>query len=202
MNSSLLHAALDRLPRIFHKEADFQQALVWRLHEHFPSLEIRAEYPVEGYDIDLWIIDGDETMAVELKYPKRNLTGEAERETFSLGNDPVDVACYDYLEDITRLEDLVAGGECDRGGAVLLTNNSLFWDNEPSGTNYDDLMLYEGRTIGGTHSWSEEASHRSSQDRHVTLDGEYELTWQDYSYRYPSGATGHTTFRYCLTTIE
>ena len=202
MNSSLLHAALDRLPRIFHKEADFQQALAWRLHEHFPSLDIRAEYPVHGYDTDLLLSDGDSSMAVELKYPKRNFTAEPEHERFSLGNDPADIACYDYLEDITRLEALVGAGECDRGAAVLLTNNSLFWDNEPSGTIYDDLMLYDGRTIGGTHSWAEDASLRSNHERHVELDGEYELTWQDYSYRYPRDATGHTTFRYCLTTIE
>lgn len=202
MNIGLLDAALDRMSRVFHQEADFQQALAWNLHQHFPSLAIRAEYPVQGATVDLWLADADTTMAVELKYPKKTFQAETEQETFALGNDPTDVGCAGYLADIQRLEELVEDGVCDQGVAVILSNNDLLWDNEPSGANYDAFKLSDGRTVRGTLAWPEEASLLQSQDRTLRLTGEYTLNWREYSYQYPSHPAANTTFKYCLSAVD
>lgn len=196
---ALIDAALYKSSRVFHKEADFQQELAWHLHKHFPSLSIRAEYPVQGDHIDLWLIEDDTTMAVELKYPKIPFQAETENESFSFGNDPSDVACYSYLEDITQLESLVRSGDCDQGTAVILTNNPNIWNNEPSGANYDAFKLYEGRSVSGTLAWPPE----SSASGELTLDGTYELCWQEYEYDYPAPAkaTGETSFKFCTVAV-
>lgn len=202
MTATLVEAALQRLPRVFHSEADLQQALAWALHRHFPSLTVRAEYPVRGGTVDLWLIDENSTIAVELKYPKTNFEAQPTDETFRFGNDPTDMGCYEYLVDIEQLETLVRDGLCDRGVAVMLTNDSLFWDNRPRGANYDEFKLYDGRTVSGTLAWPKDASLRESQDRVLELNGEYTFTWRDYDYQYPEQANGNTVFKYCLSEVQ
>lgn len=202
MNTALLEAALDRMSRVFHQEADFQQALAWSLHQHFPSLTIRAEYPVEGATVDLWLADADTTMAVELKYSKKRFQAETDEETFAFGNDATDRACAGYLADIQRLETLVEDGVCDHGAAVILSNDTLLWENQPNGANYDPFKLYDGRTVSGTLAWPEEAVLRQGQDRTLRLSDEYTLDWQPYRYQYPEQGTGNTAFKYCLTSVE
>lgn len=199
MDTALIEATLDQLSRVFHQEADFQQALASGLHEHFPSLTVRAEYPVRGTTVDLWLVDDEASMAVELRYPKKQFEADTEEERFALGNDPTDMGCYGYLSDLQQLEALVEDGICDYGVAVLLSNDSLLWDNEPTGANYDEFKLYDGRTIGGKLAWAEGASLRSSQDRTLELANEYTISWQDYSYQYPEQASGNTSFKYCIT---
>ncbi|WP_440005302.1 hypothetical protein [Halomicrococcus sp. SG-WS-1] len=202
MNSSLIEATLERLSRVFHQEADLQQALAWNLHQHFPSLTIRAEYPVQGITTDLWLIDDDERMAIELKYPKKSFKAQAEDESYEFGNDPTDVACYGYLADIERLETLIAEGSCEQGAAVIVTNDALLWENQPNGANYDEFKLYDGRTVSGRHSWAEDASISGSRSQPIDLASEYTLDWQDYSYSYPSEASGDTSFKYCISEIS
>lgn len=201
MQSALITASFDRLSRVFHSEADFQQALAGALQRQFPSLTIRAEYPVRSSPVDLWLADADATMAVELKYPKKPFEAQTADETFKFGNDPTDMGCYGYLADIEQLETLVAAGSCDRGVAVMLTNDPLTWDNQPSGANYDAFKLSDGRTVSGRLSWPEEASLRASQDRVLELTGEYTFDWRDYTYNHPAHASGKTAFKYCLTAV-
>lgn len=202
MNGSIVEAALDRLSRVFHREADFQQALGWQLHRQYPSLTIRAEYPVGDVTTDLWLADEDERMAVELKYPKKRFEGDHGSERFEFGTDPADLACYDYLADLERLETLVEDGVCDRGVAVVLTNNALLWDNRPTGANYDEFKLYDGRTIGGQRAWPEGASVSRGRSQPLELTDDYTLDWRPYSYRYPERTSGNTSFKYCLTTVH
>ncbi|NHN46492.1 hypothetical protein G9464_02600 [Halostella sp. JP-L12] len=141
-------------------------------------------------------------MAVELKYPKKDFTARTDEELFDFGSDPTDMACASYLTDIQRLETLVADGRCDQGAAVILSNDALLWDNQPSGANYDSFKLYDGRTVKGTLAWPEEASLRQSQDRTIRLAGTYTLDWREYTYQYPSQPTGETLFKYCLTAVD
>ena len=201
MQSALIAAALDRLSRVFHSEADFQQALATALQRQFPSLTVRAEYPVHNSPVDLWLADEDATMAVELKYPKKSFEAQTADETFAFGNDPTDMGCYGYLADLERLETLVAAGHCDRGAAVMLTNDDLAWDNQPTGANYDAFKLSDGRTVSGQLAWPKEASLQASQDRVLELAGEYTFDWQDYTYQHPTHASGKTVFKSCLVEV-
>lgn len=201
MDAALIEATLNRMTRVFHKEDDFQQALCWKLHQHFPSLTIRAEYPVKGINVDLWLIDGNTSMALELKYPKKPFHADTDHETFRFGNDPTDIACFDYLADIERIEGLVESEVCDHGAALILSNDSRLWDNSPSGKNYNEFLLSDGRTLPEEMRWAEGASISKKRDRPIKLRGEYTISWSDYSYQYPEGPTENTTFQYCISEI-
>ncbi|WP_222912782.1 hypothetical protein [Natrinema sp. SYSU A 869] len=201
MQAALLAASLEQLPRVFHSEADFKQALAWALHRQFPSLTIRAEYPVGDVIVDLWLADGETTMAVELTSPTKPFEAQPADETFQFGNDPTDMGCYASLADLERLETRVAAGHCDRGVAVILTTDTLTWDNQSSGANDDALTLSDGRTVGGRLAWPEAARRRASQDRVLELDGDYTLEWQAYASQHPARASGNTAFNYGLTAV-
>ena len=52
---------LSKERRIFHSEADFQDALAMKISRTYPKLNIRVEYnpcgEADNQHIDLWIID-------------------------------------------------------------------------------------------------------------------------------------------------
>jgi hypothetical protein len=56
---------------VFHSEADLQHELAWHLREVHPDLRVRLEYPLArptNAAIDILIRNGDQAMALELKY--------------------------------------------------------------------------------------------------------------------------------------
>ena len=69
---NLLLATLANKRPVFHSEADFQHALAWELQLLYPNVNIRLEYRPPGFDrrnyMDIWVIDEDKAIAVELKY--------------------------------------------------------------------------------------------------------------------------------------
>jgi CDP-glycerol glycerophosphotransferase (TagB/SpsB family) len=79
---------------VFQNEMDFQFELAWKIKTEFPNWNIRFEKPLtdsenEMRKIDLWI-EGDNTYAVELKYPTRTLFHEV--------NNEIDITAYaNYL---------------------------------------------------------------------------------------------------------
>src|SRR5579863_7305468 len=94
---------------IFHSEADFQHALAWEIHSHFPSALVRLEIhpgrigPREY--LDIWVQHENITYAIELKYKTRKLDAIYNGEEFRLLNQGAqDIGRYDFIKDITRLE--------------------------------------------------------------------------------------------------
>jgi hypothetical protein len=86
-----LQAALARLSTtrpVFHSEADFQHALAWDLHEHYPEASVRLEFRpplmADHVCIDLWLTGPTYITAIELKYKTRPLQTEVNGETFQL----------------------------------------------------------------------------------------------------------------------
>ena len=72
-----INAAMNRLSEIrplFHSEADFQHALAWQLQKQYPDVSVRLQYrsphlTQRGY-VDIWLADGAECVAIELKYKR------------------------------------------------------------------------------------------------------------------------------------
>lgn len=205
-----LHATMSRLAvdrPVFHSEADFQHALAWRLREEHPEYRIRLEYrapqqPQRGY-VDIWLAGNGEEVGIELKYKTRGLSTTVDGEVFDLLNQGAqDIARYDTLKDIQRLERVVEVVPGSKGFVLLLTNDQLYWKAPRRATSVDSSFhLHEGRTLAGELAWGELASAGTRKGREAALRfaKSYTLNWRSYS-RVP--ALGNAVFRYALFGIS
>ncbi len=197
-------ADLSALRPVFHSEADLQHAFAWGVHEAAPDCKIRLEFPFPSRErrryLDIWL--PDEGIAIELKYPTRNLKLRQRGESYSLRDQSAqDLGRYDFLKDIQRLELLCEKwGACRAGLAVLLTNEPLYWKPPLSKTTVDAaLRLHEGRTVTGEMAWASHAGPGTMEGREppVHLRGSYDLRWQDYS----SHPEKYGKFRYLAVSV-
>lgn len=200
-----IHTVMGQLARrrpIFHSEADFQFALAWQIKETLPAWEIRLEYPTERMHLDIW--SPTEGVAIELKYKTCSRGDPIEHggERFNLKNqDAQDHGRYDYVKDVQRLERVVDDLEGARTGfAVLLTNDSRYWNRGRGGTIDDAFRLHEGRCLAGQMAWAEWASKGSIKGREepLKLRSSYDLHWNDYS---TPGAGVDGQFRYLAVEV-
>jgi len=189
----------------FYSEADFQHAFAWKIHEMLPFATVGLEVPVpvgdDGQDylhIDVWVAYENAILAVELKYKTRGLTvniGKGEyREKYSLKNQGGEViGRYDFLKDIQRLERVVAGHQNSIGYAILLTNDSAYWQEPREEETVDaDFRLHHGRVVEGDLKWRENAAAGTKKGREqpIKLQGTYQLCWSNYS-----SVEGHENYR-------
>ena len=111
--NSLRALATDR--PLFHSEADFQHALAWQIHQQLPAAAIRLELPVavedDRFHVDIWVVQGGYSLAIELKYKVRALTLHLGQEKYELKSQSAqDLGRYDFVKDICRLEQIVVIG--------------------------------------------------------------------------------------------
>lgn len=205
-----IHGLLAEVARnrpLFHSEADFQHAFAWEAHRRFPDASIRLEKPISTTSsvahLDVHIQRGNAMIAVELKYKTRKLSFETSSETFSLRNHSAqDVGRYDFIKDISRLEDIAASYPDALGYAVLLTNESGYWRSPSTSITVDAAFrLHEGRVLEGEVAWGDAASAGTmkAREKPICLCGSYPLKWRDYS----SLSTGNgSVFRYLIAAVE
>ena len=191
---------------LFHSEADFQHALAWQLHQRHPHLSVRLEYrsphlPHRGH-VDLWLVDGDEHVFIELKYKTRAFRTIVNNEEFVLLDQIAqDLGRYDTLKDVHRLEHIVHAMPRSVGVVLLLTNDNSYWTESARHETADkDFRLHDGRTLSGELKWGEEASAgvRKGREARLPLSGTYQLNWHDYGQAH-EGQKGR--FRYVLVNI-
>lgn len=192
---SLVHRAMDALARkrpIFHSEADFQHALAWEIQTAHPTAALRLEKRVAvrpSIELDL---------AIDLRGVRLGVEVAGEQFTLSTGAD--DHARYFAIEDLARLERLVAEGTIDSGVLVLLTNVANMWEPPASRRRvlYEDFRMHEGHVLVGTMAWGgwgAAGGRPSGASGTVTLTGGYPLAWRNYS------AVEDTRFRYLLISV-
>ena len=183
-----LLADLAESRKVFHSEADFQHALAWHIHQTMPKSQIRLEFPMpvehRKMYLDTWL--PVEKIAIELKFVTRSLELEHNGEFFALRNHGAQIQRrYDFLLDIQRLELMRSKPElCEAGHAVLLTNDSSYWNLPRSRDTVDSAFrVHEGREISGELAWSPRASPGTMRGREspIRIEGSYCLRWQDYS---------------------
>jgi|GEM_PF-160683 len=222
MNDFDLHKILKVLSKerpVFHSEADFQHALAWAIHEKCPDLNIRLERRVklnckEFYFDILAFNDDNKTVAIEVKYKTtkyktENLEIEINNEKFNLKDHGArDQGGYDFINDISRLEQALEKHYCDVGFAILLTNDKLYWKTPANGVDNADTNfgISEGKTIKGELNWKDGTSEgtKIGREESIKLKGEYILQWKDYSnlgdYSNLEGENGK--FRYLLIEVK
>lgn len=215
MNDFDLHKILTVLSKerpVFHSEADFQHALAWAIHEKCPNLNIRLEKRVElnskNKYLDIFAFNDKKTVAIEVKYKTtkyktENLEIEINNEKFNLKNQLArDLGRYDFIKDISRLEEALEKDFCDVGFAIFLTNDENYWKTSKNDeTAADkDFRIPEGKTINGKLCWKEGTSKGTMRGREepITLNGKYDLEWKNYSNL--EGKNGQ--FRYLLIEVK
>ncbi len=174
---------------IYHSEADFQHAFAWEIHKRLPGAAVRLELPFEDQrrklHLDVWVSDSNVALAVELKYKTRALETEVQGEAFSLRDQSAqDLGRYDFIKDIVRLEQITANRQSAIGYAILLTNDSAYWNPGASANAiYAAFRLEEGTILQGTLAWGKRASEGTMRGREapLPLKGKYKAHWQDYS---------------------
>ena len=144
---------------VFHSEADFQFALAWRIKKA-TTYDVRLEFkpfPEKRMYLDLWLPDIG--VAVELKYLTRKLEVERNGESFALRDQGAqDLGRYDVLNDLQRLERVVAKAPHERRGIrcsspTTRSTGSPRIDGAPSA----EFRLHEDRKLPGEMSWSKRA---------------------------------------------
>lgn len=175
---------------IFHSEADFQHAFAWEMNRLVPEGQFRLECKRAGLGprerLDIWIRwPTGQFTAVELKYKKRPLQVEIDNEAYDLTSDAAqDLGRYDFLLDVCRIERIVADHPKTEGFAILLTDDSGYW-NGPSGKETIDaaFRLHEGRCVSGLLAWDKRAGAGTTKNREaaLSLSGNYTCAWSDYS---------------------
>jgi hypothetical protein len=199
-----IHSLLGELAKerpIFHSEADFQHAFAWLLHRRRPELSIRLEIPIRQHEsalhVDLVVFSKNGTAAIELKYKTRALRVSAGDEQFHLADQSAqDLGRYDFIKDVCRLEALAAPPRQMSGCAILLTNDSSYWNPARDANSVDAAFrIHCERTLCGSLSWGSRAAQGTIKSREsaLVLQRSYKADWRDYS---KVSDAARSTFRY------
>lgn len=207
ISKAQVESVMSSLPqRAFHSEAEFQFAFAWELKLKDPSLKIFLEHTMRSgtnsYHVDLIVeeTNGDKT-GFEFKY-KTKKTGNPS--AFGLARELLDQgaqnnACYDYLKDVFRLEDLKNQGLISAGYSIMLTNDDSYCNSvgKSSTAAYTSFRICQGNTSSGTLSWRSTKSGKRSA--HIVLKGSYTHSWNDYR---PWGPLGNAPFKCLITEVK
>ena len=188
LDTTLMELAVQR--PVFQNEMDFQFSFAWQIKMKFPNWNVRFEKNLtdaedEKRRIDLWI-EGENTYAIELKYPTQELFHEVNNEIFKLRNQSaVDYSRYAFLKDIQRMEEVVGNNTDVKGYAILITNDMSI-ELPPTKDDVADFQfrIHEGRVINNEElDWIRKEGGQSFGDMEnpIKLRGTYKFNWKDYS---------------------
>ncbi len=151
--------------------------------------------------MDIWAADKETVLAIELKYKTRGLEVTVEGEDFHLLDQSAqDLARYDYLEDIQRLERVLSTNKVS-AYAVFLTNDSAYWKEPINSQTVDaNFRINQGRSATGELRWGTDASKGTTHGREesILVRGVYNFNWQNYS---RVAETSYGIFKYLLVRI-
>jgi hypothetical protein len=192
---------------IFHSEADFQHTVAWELHGRLPDASIRLEKPIQinggAVHLDVLVQRDNATVAIELKYKTKKLSVVTPSETFNLRNHSAnDIGRYDFIKDVSRLENIALAYPEVRGYAVLLTNESSYWRSPSTAVTVDAAFrLHEGRVLSGEVAWGSGASAGTmrAREKPIQLRASYTLEWHDFSAPTVGSAS---VFRYLVVSVQ
>ena len=192
---------------VFHSENDFQFELAWQLKKENPEIEIRLEKPVSSKYLDLYTVNHNEIIGIELKYKTARLEYNDQKtvDNFNLKDHAaVDLGRFDFINDILRLEQLKIDGEISKGYCIFLTNSPPYWNSinykykiPPNDINF---RFDEGKTLTGSLKWTQETKETTvgrSRFGGIFLKSNYIAKWRYYSEL--NLKNGH--FRYLLIEV-
>jgi hypothetical protein len=181
-------------------QIDLRDKLANHLRHMGYSVSINREL---GQDkVDIWAQSGSEHFAVEVRYKTALLQTIYKGKSIHLKNQAAhDISRYDFVSDIGKLERVVRNRPDVHGFALLITNDSLYWQPSKKSNSVDELFrLHHGRLLMGVCAWKEEAGYGTTTGREalVHLDNTYHLAWQPYC---TLGTNKNETFQALLVEV-
>jgi hypothetical protein len=170
---------------VYNSEADLQHSFARTVWELAPSIETRLEVQQaitgKSEHLDMLCI-AEKRTAVEFKYWTRSWHGTAgpsEEEYHLRSHAATDLARRNFVFDVERLERF-----CNRrdqnGLALLITNEPSLWLAPTPGrprTRDHEFRIHDGSILSGELLWAKGGYPANSR----TLNGRYELSWNQYS---------------------
>lgn len=217
---------LGNVPRIFNSEAQFQFELAWKLKEEF-DCEVRLEElsRISGKKkdyTDIILEKDDLQIALELKY-KTAKYEDTSRNIYLKAHGAADLGAYDFLWDVHRIQ-MLTGMEksindeikcpCDRGYAIILTNDSHYWkDATIKHTISRDFLIGSGEqscgilykkrhqwyTLDGEVGYSKALLNNPSRKPAIDLTRNYIFQWKRY--HTIDSIQSHSEFKYMIVEI-
>lgn len=198
---------LGSVPRIFNSEAQFQFELAWKIKEEF-DCEVRLEELSRisngKKDYTDIILEKDGLrIALELKYKTAKYEDES-KNIFLKAHGAADLGAYDFLWDVHRIQMLTGvekSGEddvkmpCNRGYAIILTNDAHYWkDCQSKETINRDFLIGSGEfsrgvlykklhqwyTLDGEIGYSKALQNAPSRQHDIDLMLNYFFQWKNY----------------------
>lgn len=189
--------------RVFCSELDFQLHLAWAIKER--GWEVVLEYDPQCFErnaaIDILVIK-PQRIAIELKYKTTRFECEIDGLQLRLKQQGAQtIAHHDLINDVSRVETVVASGRADRGFTIVLTNDASYWREGRRGTAAEMFRMHHGRKLlRGELRWGANASEGTMDGRTepIVLMHDYAFEWRDYSkFECKNGV-----FRYLLVEVE
>ena len=191
--------------KVFYSESDFQHSLRDKIKENYPDYEVILEWPVlignKHAFIDMVLKKDQKIIPIELKYK----TNKLKYNDFDLKHQSAnDLACYDYLKDIQRVESLMTNPKFEKGFSIFLTNDLGYLNKPYSNAGYKEFSIYDGRKIYKDTSlnWGESSGEgtRKGREDPITLKFNYHFKWKDYSNL--NSNSSNDKFKYLLSEIQ
>lgn len=214
-------------PRIFNSEAQFQFELAWKIKEKFHcevKLEELSRISSSGKkDYTDIILEKDGLrIALELKYKTAKYKDEY-KNIFLKSHGATDLGAYDFLWDVHRIQLLTKmetsdKGEvkrpCDRGYAIILTNDSHYWTDatiketinrdfliggDENGRGVLSKKLHQWYTVEGKIGYSKTLQNNPSRQLGIDLKQNYYFQWKSYHTIETNEA--YNEFRYMIVEV-
>lgn len=181
-------------------EKQFQFDLAWELRKYFEAqnkndCHVYLEYPSRDKEkdgsriyYDIVIKENDTYCAIELKYKTSEGTAKLYGEEFDLKDQAAqDLGRYDFLKDVCRIEKFASEKKMERGYAIFITNDKLYWDKKGGDWLYKYLALNDGRKIPNTPlkwNWKgkpKESSVGKNRMGDLEIKGNYTVKWEPFN---------------------
>lgn len=160
-----------------------QDDLTNKLASHLESSGFKVEVgkQVGNEKVDVWAEKGLDILAIEVRYKTAKLNTLHNDIHIDLKHQGAqDQGRYDYLRDLSKVEQITRDRNDVRGYALLITNDKLYWEKPMNTETVDsDFRIHEGRILAGNLAWKDGASTGTvgTRDEVLALDKEYAMHW-------------------------
>jgi hypothetical protein len=150
-----------------------------------PQRPVKLSRGGKPFHVDIWVERNGEVLAIELKYKTKALQTSERGEEFVLQNHSAqDIARYDFIKDVWRVETIVSNYTHSSGYAILLMYDPSYWTHSHNSRTVDAAFrLHQGQKLHGTLDWAAHASEGTKRgwEKPLRLVSSYLLQWEDFS---------------------
>ena len=193
---------LEKNKKHYYNEAQIQHKIGIELYKKF-GIEMTVEWGVphvendlksEKRRIDIMLEIGGKKIGIELKYKTKAVVGEEYANDGADNNNK-----FDFFKDVQRLEDLKEEKDkkfhIEKGFAIFITNDHLYWNPAGKGTLKEAFNLCDGTELSGTYK----AGWESRKGKSVEFSGRHKIKWVP-PLECPDKKDGKT-FRYLIVEV-